>query len=109
MIKTKISKSIFREYDIRGIINETLFEDTAYLIAEILDTDFEFEMELLRTRPKLSEVHRLFGDNTKIKKLTDWSPAFSGKVGFRLGLEKTIDWHISHYGAVYSDSTEYKV
>ena len=32
MIKNKISKSIFREYDIRGIISETLFEDTAYLI-----------------------------------------------------------------------------
>ena len=32
MIKNKISKSIFREYDIRGIINETLFENTAYLI-----------------------------------------------------------------------------
>ena len=32
MIKNKISKSIFREYDIRGIINESLFEDTAYLI-----------------------------------------------------------------------------
>ena len=32
MIGNKISKSVFREYDIRGIINETLFEDTAYLI-----------------------------------------------------------------------------
>ena len=32
MIKNKISKSIFREYDIRGIINDTLFENTAYLI-----------------------------------------------------------------------------
>ena len=32
MIKNKISKSIFREYDIRGLISETLFEDTAYLI-----------------------------------------------------------------------------
>ena len=32
MIKNKILKSIFREYDIRGIINETLFENTAYLI-----------------------------------------------------------------------------
>ena len=32
MIKNKLSKSIFREYDIRGIINESLFEDTAYLI-----------------------------------------------------------------------------
>ncbi len=32
MIQNSILKSIFREYDIRGIVNETLFENTAYLI-----------------------------------------------------------------------------
>lgn len=32
MNKNTISKGIFREYDIRGIINETLFEETSYLI-----------------------------------------------------------------------------
>ncbi len=33
-MKSKISKTIFREYDIRGIINETLFEQDAYLIGK---------------------------------------------------------------------------
>ena len=33
-MKNKISKTIFREYDIRGIINETLFEEDAYLIGK---------------------------------------------------------------------------
>ena len=34
MNKDTISKSIFREYDIRGIVNETLFEKSAYLIGK---------------------------------------------------------------------------
>ena len=34
MIKTQISKSIFREYDIRGIIGKTLFENDAYIIGK---------------------------------------------------------------------------
>ena len=34
MNKDKISKSIFREYDIRGIVDETLFEKNAYLIGK---------------------------------------------------------------------------
>ena len=33
-MKKRISKSIFREYDIRGIINETLFEADAYQIGK---------------------------------------------------------------------------
>ena len=33
-MKKRISKTIFREYDIRGIINETLFEADAYLIGK---------------------------------------------------------------------------
>ena len=34
MTKAVISKSIFREYDIRGIVDETLFEKNAYLIGK---------------------------------------------------------------------------
>ncbi len=34
MNKDKISKSIFREYDIRGIVDKTLFEKNAYLIGK---------------------------------------------------------------------------
>ena len=34
MNKDNISKSIFREYDIRGIVDETIFEKNAYLIGK---------------------------------------------------------------------------
>ena len=41
-----------------------------------------------RTRPKNSEVERLFGSNEKIKKLTGWTPDYS----LEKGLAETIDW-----------------
>ena len=34
MVKKLISENIFREYDIRGIVGETLFKDCAYLIGK---------------------------------------------------------------------------
>ena len=45
-----------------------------------------------RMRPKKSEVDRLVADNSKSKKLLNWSPKYSGKEGFKKGLIKTIDW-----------------
>ncbi len=48
-----------------------------------------------RIRPQDSEVNRLFGDNTRLKKLTNWEPMFSGLDGFRKGLEITIKWFTS--------------
>ncbi|CAB1241690.1 UDP-glucose 4-epimerase [Clostridiaceae bacterium BL-3] len=41
-----------------------------------------------RLRPEKSEVNRLWADNTKIKKLTDWSPEYT----LDAGLEETINW-----------------
>ena len=34
MVKSQISKSIFREYDIRGIVGKTLFENDAYILGK---------------------------------------------------------------------------
>jgi len=42
-----------------------------------------------RIRPEKSEVMRLMGDNTKIKKLTGWSPKYS----LDKGLDETIKWY----------------
>ena len=39
-------------------------------------------------RPKNSEVFRLWGDNTKIKGLTGFSPKYS----IEEGLKETIEW-----------------
>jgi NAD dependent epimerase/dehydratase len=41
-----------------------------------------------RTRPKNSEVERLFGSNEKIKALTGWTP----KWDLQAGLRETIEW-----------------
>ncbi|PKP46147.1 MAG: NAD-dependent dehydratase [Bacteroidetes bacterium HGW-Bacteroidetes-12] len=41
-----------------------------------------------RLRPEKSEVERLFGDNTKIKQLTNWKPSYT----LDKGLTETIAW-----------------
>ncbi len=65
-------------------------------VVELLAQIFEYSPEILvdrqRLRPATSEVERLFGCNSKIKKLTGWSPQFS----FEDGLRKTVDWFSSN-------------
>lgn len=41
-----------------------------------------------RFRPEMSEVERLLGDNSRLKKLTGWVPQYSLEDGIKL----TIDW-----------------
>ena len=55
-----------------------------------------------RMRPIKSEVNRLISSNKKAKKILNWSPKYSGKQGFKKGLQKTIEWfknskNLSHY------------
>ena len=66
--------------------------DTARLIAEVMNTKLELDIDLNRLRPKGSEVNRLFGDNTLIKSLTSWKPNYAGIEGFKKGLLKTSEW-----------------
>lgn len=49
-----------------------------------------------RLRPEKSEVNRLLGDNSKIKRLTNWQPQYT----FAQGIEETIEW-IRHNMDVY--------
>ena len=49
-------------------------------------------VKIKRIRPKNSEVNRLFGDNSLIKKYTNWNPKYSNLEGFKKGLEITIEW-----------------
>ena len=76
--------------------------DTADMIKDIMGVDVEVITNETRTRPAASEVNRLFGDNSKMMKLTSWKPKYSGMNGFRRGLSKTIEWftdprNLSHY------------
>ena len=69
--------------------------ETASLIADVMNQNVEFISEEKRLRPELSEVNRLYGDNTLIKKITNWKPLYSGKEGFKRGLVKTCEWFMN--------------
>lgn len=62
--------------------------DTLKLIAKIMKADVNFIQDNQRIRPKNSEVFRLWGDNSKIQKLTNFKINYS----IEKGLKETIDW-----------------
>ncbi len=67
---------------------EISMRDTLELIAKIMNSDVKFVEDEQRLRPQKSEVFRLWGDNTKIKSLTGFSP----KYDIEAGLRETIEW-----------------
>jgi dTDP-glucose 4,6-dehydratase len=71
---------------------EVSIEDTVHCIAEVMRADIEIVREEQRLRPKLSEVERLRADNSRLRALTGWMPAYGGMEGFRRGLSETAAW-----------------
>ncbi len=74
---------------------EISIEDTAKLIAEVMNKEIYIKYDSNRMRPEGSEVERLFGDNTLIKTLTNWKPVYGGINGFKKGLKITADWFVN--------------
>ena len=68
--------------------------DTAALIAEVMNAEVEIITDEQRLRPEASEVNRLFGDNTRLRELTGWQPAYGSQDGLRRGLQRTAEWFI---------------
>ncbi|MGQ7260443.1 NAD-dependent 4,6-dehydratase LegB [Vreelandella sp. V005] len=74
--------------------------DTLSMIRELMGSDVEFVTDEQRLRPGKSEVFRLWGDNTRIHKLTGFAPQYD----IRAGLQETISWftqphHLAKYKA----------
>ena len=67
---------------------EITMGDTVKLIAELMETEIDIEIDKERLRPNKSEVERLWADNSKLERLTGFKPT----VNIRDGLKKTIDW-----------------
>ena len=63
-------------------------KETLDLIADIMGRKVNFVTDPARIRPEKSEVMRLQGDSSLMRKLTGWSPRFS----LREGLEQTVRW-----------------
>jgi NAD dependent epimerase/dehydratase len=62
--------------------------DTLNLIKKLMNSDIKFITSDERYRPSKSEVLRLWCDNSKIEKLTQFKP----EVDIEDGLKKTISW-----------------
>lgn len=77
--------------------------ETFEKINAIMNTNAVVKQDPKRIRPKGSEVFRLWCDNSKIKKLCDFTPQYT----IDQGLEKTIEWftqpgNISKYKDIYN-------
>jgi len=70
---------------------EISMRDTLEMITRIMKQDVKIVEDTQRMRPKKSEVLRLCGDNTKIKKLTGFTPKYS----IELGLTETVEWFLN--------------
>ncbi len=64
--------------------------DTLDMIKNLMNSDVKFITDEQRLRPEKSEVFRLCCDNSKIKRLTGFTPEYS----LEKGLKKTIDWFL---------------
>ncbi len=69
---------------------EISMADTLNIIKRIMNSDVDFITDNNRLRPENSEVHRLWGDNTILKTITGYEPAYS----LEEGLKETVDWFI---------------
>lgn len=85
------NKTIGEEINISSNF-EISMQDTLNLIKQLMNSDVKFITEQRRVRPKYSEVFRLWGDNSLIKKLTTFEPQYN----IEKGLKETIDWYINN-------------
>ncbi|MRS04809.1 NAD-dependent epimerase/dehydratase family protein, partial [bacterium] len=65
---------------------------TVDMIAEIMKSKLIIECDAQRIRPEKSEVERLWADNSKARKLTEWQPEYCGLAGLKRGLQETVAW-----------------
>ncbi|EKD32404.1 MAG: hypothetical protein ACD_77C00103G0015 [uncultured bacterium] len=71
-----------------GMNEEISMGDLVALISKLMDRDILIVQNKDRIRPAESEVERLYCDNKKLKKFTNWIPEHTLKEG----LELTINW-----------------
>ena len=84
---------------------EISMRDTLELIAQLMNSNVKFTEDEQRLRPKNSEVFRLWGDNTKIKALTGFTPSYT----LEAGLRETIEWFTDKTNLIKYKSDIYNV
>lgn len=95
----KNEKSFGRTVNI-GSNYEISIKDTFDMIKKIMKSDVVYVEDSDRLRPKNSEVHRLWCDNSLIQNMTGFKP----QVSIEEGLQRTVEWftnasNLAHYKA----------
>ena len=83
----KSEKTIGEEINI-ATKSEITVGDLAQKLINLINPEAKIVTDDVRLRPEKSEVERLFGDNSKITRLTNWKQNYS----LDQGLEQTINW-----------------
>ena len=71
-----------------GMQEEITMGDLVKLISNIIGNKISIIIDEKRIRPQKSEVERLFCNNSKIIKTTNWKPNYN----LELGIEETVNW-----------------
>jgi len=80
--------NLFGEITNIGMKTEISIGNLVRKISDLLGVNITIETEEQRIRPENSEVERLFCENNKLVKNTNWNPDYS----LESGLIETIDW-----------------
>ncbi len=87
------------EYINIGMKHEISVRDLVLLIAKLMKTEIEIVSDEQRIRPTQSEVERLFCENGKLVKATQWKPDYN----LEKGLNETIQFLTEHKSIYKSD------
>ena len=85
------SKAFGKTFNL-GTGYDVTIKDIIKMVEKILNKKLSIKADKKRIRPPKSEVQRLLSDNTLAKKILKWSPNYSKKKGFEIGLVKTIEY-----------------
>ncbi len=88
---------------------EVSIQETANLIAQLMNAELRIATDDARKRPETSEVERLWADNSKAQNAFGWKPKFTGREGFKRGLAKTIDWFTLEENTNFYKSNIYNI
>ncbi|MBD5336491.1 MAG: SDR family NAD(P)-dependent oxidoreductase [Bacteroides sp.] len=86
----KSDEAVGRELNI-ATGTEVSMRDTLETVAQVMGAEVEFTVDPERLRPSKSEVFRLCGDSTELRRLTGWAP----KVTLEEGLRRTAEWFLN--------------
>ncbi len=82
------SDKLYGEITNIGMHHEITIGALVELISELIGNPVEINTDFRRVRPEKSEVERLFCNNSKIMKFTNWQPDYD----LKSGLLETIEW-----------------